>query len=74
MFTFFYPLTSSERMPCFSLGLWKIPNESCLQVVIDALKAGYRCLDSASNYDKKRKLGRVSFRLSQKVPKLEHVS
>jgi diketogulonate reductase-like aldo/keto reductase len=67
MFTFFFPLTSSERMPWFSLGLLEDPQWILPPVVIDAFKAGYRCLDSANDYDKKRNLGMVSFRLSQKV-------
>jgi D-xylose reductase len=39
------------------LGLWKIPNEKCEEVVFEALKAGYRCLDSACDYGNEKEVG-----------------
>jgi D-xylose reductase len=44
-------------MPAVGLGLWKIPNEVCAQVVYDALKCGYRCLDAASDYGNEKEVG-----------------
>jgi diketogulonate reductase-like aldo/keto reductase len=52
-----YTLTSGDRMPSVGLGLWKIPNEVCSQVVQDALRAGYRCLDAASDYGNEKEVG-----------------
>jgi len=52
-----FTLTSGDRMPSVGLGLWKIPNEVCSQVVQDALRAGYRCLDAASDYGNEKEVG-----------------
>jgi D-xylose reductase len=45
-------------MPSVGLGLWKIPNEVCASVVAEALKQGYRCLDSASDYGNEQETGK----------------
>lgn len=45
-------------MPMMGLGLWKIPNEKCEQVVYDAIKVGYRLLDSASDYGNELEVGK----------------
>jgi D-xylose reductase len=45
-------------LPAVGLGLWKIPNEACEQVVYDAIKVGYRCLDSACDYGNEKEVGR----------------
>ena len=45
-------------MPAVGLGLWKIPNEVCDQVVYDAIKVGYRCLDAASDYGNEKETGK----------------
>ena len=45
-------------MPAVGLGLWKIPNEVCDQVVYDAIKVGYRCLDAASDYGNEKEVGK----------------
>mmetsp|Transcript_16385 Transcript_16385/g.20769 ORF Transcript_16385/g.20769 Transcript_16385/m.20769 type:complete len:82 (-) Transcript_16385:411-656(-) len=37
-------------MPQVGLGLWKIPKDQCADVVYNAIKSGYRCLDSACDY------------------------
>ena len=52
-----FTLTSGDKMPSVGLGLWKIPNDVCSQVVQDALKAGYRCLDSACDYGNEKEVG-----------------
>lgn len=39
------------------LGLWKIPKDVCSQVVQDALKVGYRCLDGACDYGNEKEVG-----------------
>ena len=53
-----YTLTSGDRMPAIGLGLWKIPNDACEQVVYDAITEGYRCLDSACDYGNELEVGR----------------
>ncbi len=44
-------------MPAVGLGLWKIPNEQCESIVYEALKLGYRCLDSACDYGNEKEVG-----------------
>lgn len=44
-------------MPSVGLGLWKIPKDVCSQVVVDALKTGYRCLDGACDYGNEKEVG-----------------
>lgn len=44
-------------MPAVGLGLWKLPNEDCQRVVLNAIKAGYRLLDGASCYGNEKEVG-----------------
>ena len=48
---------SLPNMPQVGLGLWKIAKEDCAQTVYDAIKAGYRHLDSASDYGNEEEVG-----------------
>ena len=44
-------------MPAVGLGLWKIPKDVCDKVVYDAIKTGYRSLDSACDYGNEKEVG-----------------
>lgn len=44
-------------MPAVGLGLWKIARKQTAQVVADAIKLGYRHLDSAADYGNEREVG-----------------
>ncbi|KAL8280523.1 hypothetical protein RQP46_007171 [Phenoliferia psychrophenolica] len=44
------PFKSVADMPAVGLGLWKVPQAECAEVVYQAIKAGYRLLDGASDY------------------------
>lgn len=37
-------------MPSVGFGCWKIPGDVCADVVYNAIKQGYRLLDSACDY------------------------
>jgi len=50
-------LRSGAKMPLVGLGLWKIPNETAAQQVYDAIKTGYRLLDSAADYGNEKEAG-----------------
>jgi D-xylose reductase len=50
-------LNTGAKMPQAGLGLWKIPKEDCAQAVYDAIKSGYRLLDSASDYGNEEQTG-----------------
>ena len=47
----------SREKPEIGLGLWKIPNEQCADVVYEAIKLGYRHLDSACDYGNEIEVG-----------------
>ena len=41
---------ADQTMPAVGLGLWKIDPSAVAQAVYEAIKAGYRHLDSAADY------------------------
>ena len=45
------------NIPPIGFGLWKIPKELCAERVYQAIKAGYRHFDSASDYGNEREVG-----------------
>ncbi len=45
------------QMPSVGLGLWKIAPEDAAQAVVDAIGAGYRHLDSATDYGNEAQVG-----------------
>lgn len=47
----------SHPMPAVGLGLWKIDSGDVAQAVYDAIKIGYRHLDSASDYGNEAQVG-----------------
>lgn len=48
---------TTNSIPPLGFGLWKIPNESCADQVYQAIKLGYRHLDSASDYGNEVEVG-----------------
>ncbi len=46
-----------SQMPAVGLGLWKIDRPDAAQAVVDAVEAGYRHLDSASDYGNEAEVG-----------------
>jgi len=47
-----------DEKPRIGLGLWKISNDVCADVVYDAIKLGYRHLDSACDYGNEIEVGK----------------
>ncbi len=45
------------QMPVIGLGLWKIDRETVADVVVEAIRAGYRHLDSACDYGNEKEVG-----------------
>jgi len=43
-------LSSGDKMPMLGVGLWQLSKENCTDVVYNAIKCGYRMLDSAEVY------------------------
>ncbi|PKH00531.1 aldo/keto reductase [Paraglaciecola sp. MB-3u-78] len=48
---------SHKKMPKVGFGLWKIPQDICANAVYNAIKAGYRHLDSACDYGNEVQVG-----------------
>lgn len=46
-----------DTMPRIGFGLWKIPRENTANAVFEALRAGYRHLDSAADYGNEKETG-----------------
>jgi len=47
----------TSSIPAVGFGLWKIPNEETSDTVYQAIKTGYRHLDSASDYGNEVEVG-----------------
>ena len=47
-----------DEKPRIGLGLWKIATEVCAEVVYNAIKLGYRHLDSACDYGNEAEVGK----------------
>ena len=45
------------HMPLIGLGLWKIDNSQVADVVVEAIRCGYRHLDSACDYGNEKQVG-----------------
>lgn len=52
-------LSNGVEMPLEGFGVFQIPEETCEQVVRDAISAGYRLIDTASSYQNERAVGRA---------------
>ena len=48
---------SGQEKPKIGLGLWKIDNSECAEVVYKAIEIGYRHLDSACDYGNEAEVG-----------------
>ena len=50
-------LNNGCKMPQVGFGCWKVPNASCADVIYQAIKAGVRLLDCASDYGNEKEVG-----------------
>jgi 2,5-diketo-D-gluconate reductase A len=50
-------LNDGGKIPQIGLGTWKIPDGDAAKVVADAIAAGYRLIDTASEYGNERGVG-----------------
>lgn len=48
---------SLSQIPPVGLGLWKVPNDACADVVYDAIRIGYRHFDCACDYGNEVEVG-----------------
>ncbi|MDR0522097.1 MAG: aldo/keto reductase [Planctomycetaceae bacterium] len=55
-----YTLTNGVTIPCIGYGLWQVPNDAKTVAVIgNALKCGYRHLDTAAAYFNEESVGKA---------------
>jgi len=54
---FYITLNNGTKMPRLGLGTWKAPPEKTKAAVITAVKAGYRLIDCANDYDNEHVIG-----------------
>jgi D-xylose reductase len=50
-------MTDNNKLPQIGLGLWKIDRQHCADTVYNAIKLGYRLLDSACDYGNEKEVG-----------------
>lgn len=50
-------LRNGVQMPMLGMDVFQIPAEQCVSVVMDALAAGYRLIDTASSYQNEAAVG-----------------
>jgi 2,5-diketo-D-gluconate reductase A len=53
------PLADGNAMPSIGLGTWPMDDAGAVTAVGDALRAGYRLVDTATNYGNERGVGRA---------------
>ena len=52
-------LNNGVEMPILGFGVYQIPTEETEQAVLDAIKAGYRLIDTAASYGNEEAVGRA---------------
>jgi 2,5-diketo-D-gluconate reductase A len=52
-------LSNGIHMPVLGLGTWQLVGEECETSVYDAIKLGYRHIDSAEAYDNEKEIGKA---------------
>lgn len=50
-------LSNGVKMPILGYGVYQVTQEECERCVLDALKVGYRSLDTAQSYFKEEQVG-----------------
>lgn len=53
----YFTLNNGEKMPAIGFGVFQIPKENTKQAVLDALKVGYRKIDTAQSYFNEAEVG-----------------
>jgi 2,5-diketo-D-gluconate reductase A len=55
----FAPLNDGNAIPQLGFGVWQVPNDEVTNVVGEAIRAGYRAIDTAQGYDNEAGVGRA---------------
>lgn len=54
-----YTLNNGVSIPKIAFGTWQIPNEEAYQATLDAIRVGYRHIDTAKSYHNEEAVGRA---------------
>lgn len=54
-----YRLSNGVKIPKLGFGTWQISNEDAYQATLDAIKAGYKHIDTAQGYRNEEAIGRA---------------
>lgn len=52
-----FELKNGVKIPCIGLGTWQARGKDCYNATLNALRAGYRHIDTASAYGNEREVG-----------------
>lgn len=55
----FAPLNDGNAIPQLGFGVWQVPNDEVTKAVTEAIRAGYRHIDTAQGYDNEAGVGRA---------------
>lgn len=50
-------LNTGAKMPIIGFGVFQIPQDTTTQIVLDAIRAGYRSFDTAASYGNEKAVG-----------------
>jgi 2,5-diketo-D-gluconate reductase A len=53
------PLNDGNSIPMLGFGVWQVPNDEVVPAVAEAIRAGYRMIDTAQGYDNEAGVGRA---------------
>lgn len=56
-------LSNGVKMPIMGYGVYQITKDECERCVLDALKAGYRSLDTAQSYFNEEEVGNANSKI-----------
>ena len=59
-------LSNGIKMPILGYGVYQVTEDECERCVLDALKAGYRSLDTAQSYFNEEEVGAA---IEKRAPK-----
>ena len=65
-------LANGVKMPILGYGVYQVTKDECKRCVLDALKAGYRSIDTAQSYMNEEEVGQALFQMKiwRKLPHL----
>ena len=52
-------LNTGAKMPIIGFGVFQIPQDTTTQIVLDAIRAGYRSFDTAASYGNEKAVGKA---------------